>query len=219
MPNHIVNILKASSHVLDALKGDEHLVDFNSIIPMPESIRGIKVNGDERLVEFLNGKLSLNPSSDDFLSSLQLSNVLRNIESGGMTKWNDCQFENFVTMLRNYREYGITSWYDFSIKHWGTKWNAYDIVESDGGIEFQTAWNAPHPIIAKLAEKFPDEKITHLWSDEDIGSNLGHHIYHFGSLTEVVVEDPMEFALSLHPRSREYYVKNPDTGVWEDVDS
>lgn len=37
MPNHITNIVKAPKEVLDSLINEEGEVDFNLIIPMPES--------------------------------------------------------------------------------------------------------------------------------------------------------------------------------------
>lgn len=215
MPNHITSILKAPANVIAALKGEKDLVDFNTMIPMPESLRNITCNGDEKMVELLNGKLALNPSPDDLLGSLQLSYVLRDLRDGGMTKWDDARFENFMTMLRNQREHGVTSWYDFGCERWGTKWNAYDIEEVEGGIKFETAWRAPHPVIAALAAKFPDEKISHEWADEDIGSNLGRRVYQFGAVTDLPVEDPVDFALTLNSSQREYYKKSLTTGLWE----
>jgi hypothetical protein len=218
MPNHITNILKAPASVIEALKHADNLVDFNTMIPMPEALREVTVNGDEHLVELLNGKLALNPGRDDILGSLTLSNVLRDLQSGGMTKWDDKRFENFVTMLRGYREHGCASWYDFGCERWGTKWNAYSIEAVEGGIKFETAWSAPHPVIAKLAERFPDEKIEHSWADEDIGSNLGMRVYHFGGVTDLPIEDPLDFALTLNGDDREYYRKSPTTGKWESHD-
>ena len=36
-------------------------------------------------------------------------------------------------------------------------------------LNFLTAWSAPHPVMEKLAEMFPDVGIEHEWADEDIG--------------------------------------------------
>lgn len=214
MPNHITNILRAPAHVIAALKGEKSLVDFTTMIPMPESLRDVTVNGDEDIVHLLNGKLDLNPG-DNILGSLKLGNVLRSLRDGGMTKWDDSRFENFITMMRGFREHGVTSWYDFGVERWGTTWNAYDIEDREGGIKFETARAAPHPVIEKLAEAFPTEKIEHDWADEDIGGNLGRRVYQSGSVIDQLVEDPVDFALTLNERDREYYRKNPDSGKWE----
>ena len=47
-------------------------------------------------------------------------------------------------------------------------------------ISFQTAWSAPHPVIEKMAEMFPDVQIMHRWADEDIGGNVGEREYRNG---------------------------------------
>jgi hypothetical protein len=56
------------------------------------------------------------------------------------------------------------NWYDWSVKNWGTKWNAcyVDVTfESDDEVhyQFETAWDYPHPIIRELRRKFPDLEI------------------------------------------------------------
>ena len=86
----------------------------------------------------------------------------------------------------NKQKYGVTSWYDWRIKNWGAKWNAYGYeggVQFDGkSLRFLSAWSPPEPIIAKLAEMYPDLDFTHQWADEDIGYNCGEDEYHNGSL-------------------------------------
>jgi len=62
---------------------------------------------------------------------------------------------------------GIPNWYDWKSEHWGTKWNASDQKEFElemlGSIGlkqatyiFDTAWDTPRPVIAKLWEDWPD---------------------------------------------------------------
>ncbi len=216
MPNHITNIIKANNEVITALRGEESAVDFNTMIPMPESLREISSNGDDRIVKLLFGKLPLRPNPNDLLASLTVSNALRDIQEGCLSKWDNERFENFITMLRNFREHGFVSWYDFGCDKWGTKWNAYDIVESEDGnsVKFETAWAAPHPVIEVLAAKFPGVCIEHLWASEDIGNNIGHRRYCDG-VTNLPIDDPVDFALTITGRDREYYRANPETGKWE----
>lgn len=74
-------------------------------------------------------------------------------------------------------------WYDWRVAHWGTKWNSYGYEyseESDDTIWFDTAWSAPHPVIEKLSEMFPEVGIEHCWADEDIGYNCGRYDYSDG---------------------------------------
>lgn len=217
MPENITNIIKASSEVIAALRSDKAAVDFNTMIPMPESLHNVSciINGDDDLVYLLNGKLSISPPHDDRLANLKLSNVLRGFQDGGMTKWDNERFENFITMLCNFHEHGVVGWNDFGREKWGTQWNAYSVVEADGNsIQFETAWAAPHPVIEALAAKFPEVGIEHLWADEDIGSNLGHRRYCNGA-TDLPIADPVDFALTVLGNDREYYRANPETGKWE----
>ena len=76
--------------------------------------------------------------------------------------------------------YGQNNWYDWSLANWGTKWNAYGYDEIKNNnpkekITFLTAWAAPHPIMEKLAEMYPEVNIQHEWADEDIGMNCGRY--------------------------------------------
>jgi hypothetical protein len=71
----------------------------------------------------------------------------------------DCGNLSFEDMKRN-----PNNWYDWSVKNWGTKWNAcyVDVTfESDDEVhyQFETAWDYPHPIIRELRRKFPDLEI------------------------------------------------------------
>ena len=69
-------------------------------------------------------------------------------------------------------------WYRWSIDNWGTKWNSYDSeIKTDAPeklvFKFETAWNYPQPIMAKVCEEFPDLKIETKFFDE--GWNFAGH--------------------------------------------
>lgn len=77
-----------------------------------------------------------------------------------------------------FRETGCWSWYDWNIKHWGTKWGAYDYEprsREPGAFvfKFETAWSVPTPILAKLAELYPELKIETKSIDEGGGAYAG----------------------------------------------
>ena len=89
--------------------------------------------------------------------------------------------------------YGKNNWYDWSIENWGTKWNAYSFSRDGNTIGFQTAWSAPHPILAELTGMFPGVYITHEWADEDIGQNCGAREYLNGeTVGETIPENNRE---------------------------
>lgn len=218
MPNHIINSLKAPAEVLAALDNkDGNPVDFAQVIPHPEGFKEVTAYaGPEGLAKLICGQLKLNPEPGDFLGALQLSNVLRDLDRGGLKKYSDEEFETFVSMLRNFRLSGFLCWYDWQIEKWGTKWNAYEPEARDGLVRFQTAWSAPHPVILKLTDMFPEACIEHQWADEDTGSNLGSRIYHKGRMVEGSIADPVAFALDLWDYDedrRKCYVPDPVTGL------
>lgn len=216
MPNHVTNRIYASDKVIKALSNGKELVDFAKIVPRPDDLESESIPlGAESLAEFVCGKVALNPSEDDLLGRLSLSNITRDLQCGGALAFDDETFEMFIAMVRNIKKHGYAHCMRFATEKWGTKWNAYDIKEIPGCIEFQTAWAAPHPVIEALAEMFPEEKICHCWADEDIGSNLGKRTYSGKNYSEQEIDDGVDFALTLNESCREYYRKNSETGKWE----
>lgn len=79
---------------------------------------------------------------------------------------------------------GVICWHTWRPENWGTKWNAYDTCRSsDTEIQFDTAWNAPHPVLAKLSQNFPEDVIEVKYADEDLGYNFYHFVYHHHTVT------------------------------------
>ncbi len=114
--------------------------------------------------------------------------------------------------------------YNWCIANWGTKWTSYgytaDSGFKDGKLTFLTAWSAPHPILQRLSEMFPDIEFEHEWADEDIGMNCGRYVYYDGERTEeyypesnreriefaarVMDSDPSEWCLYLNASETDY---------------
>jgi len=128
-----------------------------------------------------------------------------------------------------FAKYGKNNWLDWNIANWGTKWNSYgyDAVytpkEFDGEhIEFQTAWSYPDPVIAALAEQYPDLSFDVRWADEDFGYNAGEKEFENGE--EVYRHIPpggsneaLELAAKVHglDLAEEGYLYNKETGEYE----
>lgn len=207
MPNHVRNIINFDCseerlrEILEAIqydKSDFHentgigTLDFNKIIPMPKSLeieagsstdRGLKAYKDFLYVYTLAGTRQ----------GLDLLNIPAESEEAFLRQRTDIKREDWnlgKTAFQNSQKYGATTWYEWSIGHWGTKWNSYDSAGYQGGhqIEFSTAWSAPHPILEKLTEMFPDVTINHKWADEDLGNNCGALEYLDGE----VISDRMD---------------------------
>lgn len=120
--------------------------------------------------------------------------------------------------------YGDRNWYDWCRANWGTKWDAYGYeggrdYSKSNPLEFLTAWSAPHPVIQKLSEMFPEIEITHEWADEDIGMNCGRHSYLGGERTEEYYPesevDRIQFAarvMEIDPQDYGLYLNASETG-------
>lgn len=177
--------------------------DFNKLIPMPSSLMIESGSSTERGIEIY--LTAVNPKSPDYgllkmpeEEFIKLANDL-NAEQTFVrykTRLSDEEIQNYTThasfeelanlgkvAVSNLINYGSTTWYGWSIRNWGTKWNACDAVRSDDNdheFQFKTAWSAPHPVIEALAKRYPDVKIVHEWADEDIGQNCGKCVYENG---------------------------------------
>lgn len=66
-------------------------------------------------------------------------------------------------------------WLDWSIRNWGTKWNAYqsDLDDEENTIRFMTAWNGVPELIKKLGYIFPKMEFEYAWASEDFGYTVG----------------------------------------------
>jgi hypothetical protein len=103
-------------------------------------------------------------------------------------------------------------WYKWNIKHWGTKWGGYSYKRL--GITrfvFETAWSAPHPVIAEMSRQCPNVHIIHTWADEDTGSNCGKNFYNDGVLSLPLTPENQsleayEIAFELNPELKDNYV-------------
>lgn len=202
MPNHVENIITLKGdeqrirEMLEAIQNDElglGTVDFNKIIPMPESLniesgsrtdRGLKAYSD-----FIDVYV-FSRNAEEALNALQ--NIPRESEDAFLRKRSDVKADEWElgkTARNNVQNYGASTWYEWCTNNWGTKWNAYGYDEgtdysASGNLHFQTAWSAPHPVIKKLAQMYPDIIFEHEWADEDIGVNCGRKCYSNGECTE-----------------------------------
>lgn len=177
MPNHITNILKFEGDseqvhaMLDKIKSDElgfGSIDFNKIIPMPESLN---IEAGSRTDDALYVcMMALNPAAPDMgvpkLSSEEYQKLAGIV---GRSKG-----EQFMTLdaqrisraskytplsdviatgqvvISNFLQYGCGDWYGWCNRNWGTKWNAYDVHfdQEAQSIHFLTAWDTPMPVIS-----------------------------------------------------------------------
>lgn len=199
MPNYVKNILTFSGDsqtiekLFETVKTKESDFDFNTIIPMPESLNIESGSSSELSYDYICYLKS--KKMTDNLARLYQRYVNRyeankeNLTDIGLEEYlqKNCYLNLSLgeQVYKNINQYGYKDWYDWSRKVWGTKWNAMVAEKINGNeIDFDTAWTAPFPVMMNLSAMFPTITIHHLWADEDIGANTGEQTYLAGEIIE-----------------------------------
>ena len=187
MPNHITNLISfgdqpeqvaAFHQMLRDLRQEDGVygsIDFNKLIPMPESLNiesGSRTSsGLDAYRRFMNGDKTAADFEKEYPEEWALGKQA----------------------YENIQQYGAPTWYEWCNKHWGTKWNAYSCVElgkDDDTLEFYTAWSSVPTILEALSKKYPDQAVSYRWADEDIGSNVGEAVYKNGIIIDSNIPEP-----------------------------
>lgn len=148
MPNHVTQYLtidappKHHKTIVKLLKSKNESIDFNRIVKQPQAILMTVAGSTDSIITCKKNFRCGIPKKDH----------------NDFPKPSNCTVETPMTnkMKDNYlKKYGAINWYDWNIKHWGTKWNAYDIELL--GIEdryisycFNTAWSIPYSYYDRL---------------------------------------------------------------------
>jgi len=215
MPNHVTNILKfwgdrlKISEMTENIKNDNFVfpsIDFNKLIPMPEELNITSGSNTNRGLEAYKNFIEVYTLAGT-REDADLLNIPEESEKAFLDLRTDIDHNDWELgkkAFQNELKYGAPTWYEWCVGNWGTKWNAYDFEESGNAkdtIKFDTAWSAPHPVIAKLAEMYLDIEIEHEWADEDIGYNCGKYVYRNGERIEEYFPesrvDCIDFALKV----------------------
>ena len=176
-------------------------IDFNKITPMPESLNIEDGSRTYRGIELY--LTSLNPSVSYYgkekMDVVEFSSLVEKLnKSRAFSKYNSALTPEEInkateydteekllnlgkTAVNNLNEYGATTWYNWRTRSdtWNTKWNSYNSFYSEDSNEicFQTAWDAPRPIIEKLSSMYPDVAMKHSWANEDLYQSCGSETY------------------------------------------
>jgi hypothetical protein len=217
MPNHITNrvcfigkketVNKLLETICNTERGNECVIDFNKIIPMPEELRHVtspprivsKKEYEKEMIEYECRRS--NPTKEDKMIGITHS-ITQEMR------------DDYI------KRFGASDWYDWSRNNWGTKWNAYtqsnvEIIDTNSGcvearISFQTAWFCPLPVIEELSKQFLDVHIEIKWADEDFGSNVGKIVIYCG-MTEIFYtpndksKEAYELAFEVLPEYKKEY--------------
>lgn len=175
-----------------------------SIIGTDEQIKEIK--------EFLKPKEKTSWDDQNESVALDFNNITP------MPKW---VYRGGLTHKEE-EKYGVENcWYEWSIKNWGTKWNAFRTSEKDNIIEFETAWAGVPELMAKLAVIFPNAKFIYEYADEDSGYNVGSYIFEDTTITQNYLENGSKKAYELYFDlwgNNENFKFNKSTGTYEYIE-
>lgn len=212
--NHLVIHGDNAVEVLQSLlnQNDEsengYDLDFNKIVPMPADLKiesGSVTRDCAKL--YVNAMLEgcdaynkyaalyrqafgndLVMSEEEQASRLQSALRHKNYETDAlMFQTKADAYAYGKRALDNYAKYGAKDWYDWSIKNWGTKWNAHDTIindPSEATVYFHTAWSAPIPFLDALSKQYPDLSFDYMFADEDMGCNTGKMVIRNGKIIE-----------------------------------
>ena len=193
MPNHITNILTfkgEQSEIEKCLKTisseENEIIDFNKIVPRPKSLDITSGSSVDNAVAIIRNDDKHFRSMLDYPwvkneGLVTIEQVKEHIKGNLSEK----DFEEGRMAIENLEAYGCKDWYSWSIKYWGTKWNAYDCSNGEWGtISFDTAWATPFPVMQKLARMFPELSLEVKFADEDLGNNCGKYTFENGELVD-----------------------------------
>ena len=160
MPNNVTSTIeiRGTKEQIDKLIKDTKLklekevdnqFDFNGIIPMPDELHDTvsppQIVATDEEAKKINEEYKEKNKGNTFPGTDQYYRAISEAEQE-----------------RRIKEHGAVNWYDWANKHWGTKWNAYDVHYFDHGedengaflvLELDTAWGPPENIFEKLEEQ------------------------------------------------------------------
>lgn len=195
--------------------------DLNKITPMPEELKNticsihidcaiyyyiVKTNQEDSLKHILYNP---NYHNMDHYKSLSQEDLNKMFEIG----------KKYVEL---YHKYGYRDWCDWSIKNWGTKWNAYNtdvefVDECTAIITFDTIFAGIPNLIAKLVENYPALAFEYFYADEKIAHDCGKGWgedgeFTFTKYTENSFDAMNTFLICWQDEASDYYLD--ENGIW-----
>lgn len=157
---------KTIAEIKNLLRSDDTVLDFQKIIPIPESLL-VESGGMENIAMEMASSAPYSIAREN--ARKQMERMLPYTATHETkTVISELKTEDDVialgkVYLENKEKYGYADWYGWCCDNWGTKWNACDAYipeESETTLiyEFDTAWSEPVPVLKALSAKYP--KIT-----------------------------------------------------------
>lgn len=181
MPNWVNTVIEfdGSKENIDAVfkaiagEGEQKTIDFNRLIPMPDSLNVESSSLTEIAYTYYYAK-EFDCLPEGKSNAKNCREVIDRVESNPNIDPKK-MLELGKQLHENKEQFGALTWYEWCIDNWGTKWNACYSGQTENSIEFSTAWSWPEPIMQKLAEVCHEHNVSFSgeWADEDCGNNTG----------------------------------------------
>lgn len=185
MPNHCTNkliITGSKEHIKQIFnfcftsQNQTQAIDFNKVIPYPQHQKDLDFYLDTAThTEIGSWQGGWNFAKQFPKHKFNLVDILANKDIEKPKKFldmtTDKQTEYLALANECWEADECFGWYDWKIKYWGTKWNAYNTVDTvitDGCITttFDTAWSPPIPIFKAIEKAFPEVTLEAYYIDE-----------------------------------------------------
>ena len=164
---------------LNAIEGDNRIIDFNKINPIPEDL----IDTIEECQSSYNNLYYYLKVSDklDEVEKISKCTSIFKLKDSNFTNMSEDEIKNAFEMGRiayeNFIKYGNISLYGWLMDNWGGEWNSLEneLFDEDNSatIYFVSRGNDVLPIIQKLNKMFPNIHIEYMFASEDRGSNVG----------------------------------------------
>ena len=191
MANNVTNIItfrelpiEKIRQIMESIKKDTEglgSIDFNKIVPMPDTVFKGNLGAEERNIygtnNWLDWSLENWNTKWNAYDSIPYSDACvmdKSLEE--KPKATDSRIRN---LIKNFADSGDQLTYDEAK---GVFYNEADFGEIElpdiaDALVFHTAWSAPHPVLKQLSKNYPEALIEHQWYDEAMGFNVGVHEY------------------------------------------
>lgn len=189
--------------------------DFNKIIPKPNALDIISGSITDNCISVYLDSLSNQEAKEkikliydnaifpQFIKSknyqktpIDINKIVKDLiaTTNNYNKSNEPAFKTKKDIINygkqaidNIIQYGALDWYDWSIKNWGTKWNACNTTFNDkfpNEVWFNTAWNDVRKLIQEMSKKHPNNTFYYTYSEEQIGYYDGKSTFKNGKILE-----------------------------------
>lgn len=170
MPNYCINRVsllgkhEEVERIFAHTKSNTSVFDFQKIVPMPESIKQT-IHGSVGFASEAAWIYQNQQKITNYMAWLMERNewMLGELD-GAIMEYEEKGLIDFVLgerIVNNRKQYqGCGDWYEWSLRFWGTKWDACDAYREKDDIFFESAWSPPLTLLKSLSQQYPSVKIV-----------------------------------------------------------